>query len=137
MHHHEKCATNKKSISAAFLFKGARRGRLLVASLFAMFHAQSSGQSYISARTRPPDASTLGVTAFNVGMIQEDAFIKTQDLKVAELASHVERWLEEGPAVVGLNEIHPDIVAKLWLVLKGDVDIAIDDSNCRLWRTPQ
>ena len=104
-----------------------------------MFRApgQGSGFSDASALARPPDASTLGVTAFNVGMIQEVAFTKSQDSKVAELAGHVERWLEEGPAVVGLNEIHESLVAKLQLVLKVDVDIAINESNCLLWRTPQ
>ena len=61
-----------------------------------MSHAQSSGQSSISARTPRRDASTLVVTAFNVGMIQADAFTKMQDSKVAELAGYVERGLEEG-----------------------------------------
>ena len=105
-----------------------------------MSRAQSSGQSSISARTPRPDASTLGVTAFNVGLIQADAFIKTQDAKAAQLASHVKSWLQEGQAVVGLNEIHPDIVTKLQRKLEGlgvYVDFAIDDSNCLLWRTPQ
>ena len=71
-----------------------------------MSHAQSSGQSSISARTPRPDASTLVVTAFNVGMIQADAFIKSQEPKVAKLARDVKSWLQEGLAVVGLNEIH-------------------------------
>ena len=104
--------------------------KLLVAPLFAMCCAsgQGSGFSDTSARARTPaprypDASTLGVTACNVGMIQEDAFTKTQDSKVAELAGHVERWLEEGPAMVGLHEIHPNSVTKLQLKLKVDVDI--------------
>ena len=73
-------------------------------------------------------------------MIQADAFIKAQDAKVAQLASHVETWLQEGLAVVGLNEIHRDIVTKLQRKLEGlgvYVDFAIDDSNCLLWRTPQ
>ena len=86
---------------------------------------------------RPADASTLGVTAYNVGMIQADAFIKTQDSLVTKLAGYVESWLEEGPAVVGLNEIHRDIVTKLHRKLKFNVGIAIHESNCLLWRTPQ
>ena len=40
-------------------------------------------------------------------MIQAPSFEKLLDKKVAELAGHVKKWLEEGPAVVGLNEIHP------------------------------
>ena len=125
--------------AAAAATQRPRPGRLLVAPLFAMFRApgQGSGFSDASALARPPDASSLGVTAFNVGMIQEDAFTKMQDSKVAELAGYVERWLEEGPAVVGLNEIHPHIVTKLQHKLKVDVDIAIHESNCLLWRTPQ
>ena len=47
--------------------------------------------------SRPPDASTLTVTAFNVGMPQADSFYKSQDEKVAKLAGHVEKWLEDGP----------------------------------------
>ena len=93
-----------------------------------------------STRTHPPDASTLGVTAFNVGMLQAISFAQTQDEKVAELAGHVKRWLEEGPAVVGLNEIAPSIAKKLVEKLKEqklDVDIATSDSNSLLWRTPQ
>ena len=86
---------------------------------------------------RPADASTLGVTAFNVGMIHANAFFKTQGSKVAELAGYVERWLEEGPAVVGLNEIHRDIVTKLLDKLKFNVGFAFHESNCLLWRTPQ
>ena len=81
---------------------------------------------------RPADASTLGVTAYNVGMIQANAFIKTQGSLVTKLAGYVESWLEEGPAVVGLNEIHRDIVTKLHRKLKVNVDIAIHESNCLL-----
>ena len=52
------------------------------------------------------------------------------------MASHVRMWLEEGPAVVGLNEIHPSIGKKLQSVLQQEVDmeIAIHESNCILWR---
>ncbi len=85
---------------------------------------------------RPSGASTLGVTAVNVGMIQAESFGKSQDNMVAELAGHVEKWLEEGPAVVGLNEIHPSIAMKLghMLALKVDVGIATHESNSLLWR---
>ena len=86
-----------------------------------------------------PDASTLGVTALNVGMPQARNFLSTQDDKVVELAARVQEWLENGPAVVGLNEIHPDIAEKLVNELrrkKVDMDIATHDSNSVLWRTP-
>ena len=89
---------------------------------------------------RPPDASTLVVTALNVGMIHADSFVRRQDDLVAALAGHVEKWLEEGPGVVGLNEIHPIIARKLVEKLgreQLDVGIATDDSNSLLWRTPQ
>ena len=90
------------------------------------------GDASSSTRARPPDAPTLGVTAFNVGMIQAHAFKKEQDEKVAELAGHVKQWLKEGPAVVGLNEIHPSIAQKLVDELQQqqlNVGIATDDSN--------
>ena len=90
----------------------------------------------------PPDASTLGVTvtAYNVGMIQADAFGKKQPSMVATLADYVVNWLNvEGPAVVGLNEIAPSMAKKLVEKLerqKLDVGIATSDSNSFLWRTP-
>ena len=87
------------------------------------------------------DASMLGATAFNVGMITDHAFKNTQDQKVAELAGHVEQWLvlDGGPAVVGLNEIAPNIAQKLVARLKRqglDVEIATHESNSLLWRIP-
>ena len=94
-----------------------------------------------STRARTPDASTLGVTAFNVGMIQEDAFTGKkykagkQDDNLEELAGHVQRWLEDG--VVGLNEIHPSLVQKLVKKLEErrlDVGHATSDSNSLFWR---
>ena len=94
-----------------------------------------------STRARTPDASTLGVTAFNVGMIQEDAFTGKkykagkQDDNLEELADHVQRWLEDG--VVGLNEIHPSLVQKLVKKLEErqlSVTHATSDSNSLLWR---
>ena len=99
-----------------------------------------------STRARPPDASSLGVTALNVGMIQADAFSGIaprwarkgkQDEKLEVLAGHVLRWLQEGPAVVGLNEIAPSLVEKLVRKLEQrrlDVGIATSDSNSLLWR---
>ena len=88
----------------------------------------------------PPDASTLGVTGFNVGMPQKDNFLSSQDSKVEKLAAFVKEWLEEGPVVVGLNEIHHDIAEKLVMELrknnKVDVEIATHETNCVLWRTP-
>ena len=75
-------------------------------------------------------ASTLGVTAFNVGMISETAYAASgkQDEKVAELAGHVSSWLRgEGPAVVGLNEIHTLIGGELSAAVEKlglDVDMA-------------
>ena len=47
--------------------------------------------------------------------------------------------MREGPAVVGLNETHPDIAEKLVNELrrkKVDVEIATHESNSVLWRTP-
>ena len=74
------------------------------------------------------DASTLGVTAFG----------RMQDEKVAELARYVEQWLqlEDGPAVVGLNEVAPTIAQKVVEKLELEVGIATHDSNSVLWRTP-
>ena len=98
------------------------------------------GDASSSTRARPPDASTLGVAAFNVGMIQAHAFEKLQDKKVAELAGHVKTWLEEGAVVVGLNEIQPKIAQKLVEKLERqqlDVDIATDDSDSLLRHTLQ
>ena len=87
-----------------------------------------------------PDASTLRVTAFNVGMIQKEASIRTQEKKIAELASYVNKWLEDGYAAVGLNEIHRNLAemlqAKLMDIGIMDIDIAINDTDCLLWRIP-
>ena len=92
-----------------------------------------------STRANPPGASTLGVTALNVGMNVPDAFGKNQGDKVSELAVHVYNWLAyEGPAVVGLNEIAPGFVQMLVVLLreaKFDVHYVCQDSNCFMWRT--
>ena len=86
------------------------------------------------------DASTLGVTAFNVGMLDEKAFGSKQNSKVSDLAELVCRWLalDHGPAnVVGLNEIAPSIAQKLVEKLQGkglDVGFATHESNTLLWR---
>ena len=80
-------------------------------------------------------ASTLAVTAFNVGMLQANSFARTQDEKVEALAAHVKRWLSDGPA---LNEIAPaEKLVKNLKQQKLDVGIATSDSNSLLWRTPQ
>ena len=96
------------------------------------------------ARPPPPDASTLGVTvtAYNVGMIQADAFGKKQPSMVATLADYVVNWLNvEGPAVVGLNEIAPEIAGKLEKTLKEqwqlNVGRATHETNTILWCSPQ
>ena len=86
-----------------------------------------------------PDASTLGATCFNVGMIDSTSFGSQQEGKVVELAGHVNEWLQDGPAVVGLNEIAPTIAQHLVERLQSDhglaVDIATHESNSLLWRT--
>ena len=92
---------------------------------------------------RLPDASTLTVTALNVGMHQEDSFKRTQGVLVAKLARYVQEWLDgPGAAVVGLNEIHPTIAGKLMSELRQspqrmDVQIATSGSNSLLWCAPQ
>ena len=87
-----------------------------------------------------PDASTLGATCFNVGMIEESSFARHgQTGKVIELAGSVFQWLRDGPAVVGLNEIHPNIALALVEQLEKHhglaVGIATHESNSLLWRT--
>ena len=86
-----------------------------------------------------PDASTLWVTALNVGMPQANSFDKSQDEKVAKLAGYVEKWLEEDLAVVGLNEIDPTIAEKLKRALaqKVNVGMVIHETNSLVWRLPQ
>ena len=86
-----------------------------------------------------PDASTLGATAFNVGMIDAHAFKRDQDEKIQELPGHVEGWLqvEGGPAVVGLNEIAPPIAKKLIERLQRDNNLNVGhfthESNTLMW----
>ena len=87
-----------------------------------------------------PDASTLGATCFNVGMIEESSFARHGQIeKVVELRAHVYQWLRDGPAVVGLNEIHPNIALLLVQLLEHHdglaVGIATHESNSLLWRT--
>ena len=101
-----------------------------------------------------PDASTLGATAFNVGMITKlaasppafinakllataNSFATCQDTMLAMLADIVEEWLPAGsPNVVGLIEIDPTlvpmVVAKLkwWLC----VEFASCGTNTLMWR---
>ena len=94
----------------------------------------------------PADASTLGtltVTALNVGMMEEHSFRSQQGKLVGQLARHIKGWLGgPGAAVVGLNEIHPTIAAKLMRELQQqaqtmDIQIATSLSNSLLWRAPQ
>ena len=89
---------------------------------------------------RCPDASTLRVTAFNVGIMQEFAHIRSKDKKIEELAGYVKTWLEDGYAAVGLNEIHLKIAEMLQRKMKAigiiDIEIAINVSDCLLWRIP-
>ena len=92
----------------------------------------------------PADASTLAVSALNVGMIDEMAFThnQVQDKNVKVLAGHVMTWLDppQKHAVVGLNEIHPKILQKLVEEVESDIGHVIghahNDSNSLLWRTP-
>ena len=86
------------------------------------------------------DASTLRVTAFSVGMPQANSFSsQSQDAKVAMLAGFVEEWLDDGLAVVGIDEIHSSIAQKLEQALapKFNVGIYSDSTNSLLWRLPQ
>ena len=56
-----------------------------------------------------------------------------------ELAASAQEWLEEGPDVVDLNGIHPDVAEKLVKELRRkdvDVEIATRESNSVLWHTP-
>ena len=57
----------------------------------------------------------LRMTALNVGMIDENCFKKEQDATIFELAAHVACWLQldDCPAIVGLNELAPQIAHKL------------------------
>ena len=91
---------------------------------------------------RSGEASTLAITAFNVGMLQPDCYRTSQDAKVNQLAVHVKSWLNtDVPAIVGINEIDPGIATKLVEKLRHkqnvDVSIATNESNILLWRTPQ
>ena len=95
----------------------------------------------------PADASTLGtltVTALNVGMNAEDSFKSSQGILRARLAGNIMKWLEgPGAAAVALNEIHPNIAAKVHRELSQrappnmDIQIATSLSNSLLWCVPQ
>ena len=103
--------------------------------------AESSTPADASTLGRAPEAETLAVTAFNVGMIHEESFKSQQDAHVTELARYVQGWLEEGhgAAVVGLNEIHPTIFRKLLQALPERLDVhsITSGSDSLLWRAPQ
>jgi len=90
-----------------------------------------------------PDASTLGVTTLNCGMIAENAFTnknKGQHEKLAQLANIVCGWLlDSGPNVVGLNEMHPELAAKVVADIRKKVPAVKHeslDSDTLIWRTP-
>ena len=102
--------------------------------------ASRLGATANAAPLGTPDASTLGATAFNVGMLQVDSFGNKHSARVNELAGYVKTWLEDGPAVVGLNEIAPNIaehlVERLQQHHKFNVGIATHQSNSVMWRNP-
>ena len=91
-------------------------------------------------RRSVPDSESLSVVAFNVGLIQQVAFKKTQDDKVRELGWFIGRWLRDhGVAVVGLKEIHETIASKLKVELlrnHHDVNVVTQDTNALVWCTP-
>ena len=78
----------------------------------------------------------LGVACLNVGMMTAASFRRTQDAKIAELAENVIGWLAGGFAVVGLNEIHDSLAAKLVDECRRRgtlVEWRTDDTNAMLW----
>ena len=100
--------------------------------------APAMAMTRFSTLNASADASMLGVTAFNVGMNSLNSHSRTQDEKVAILAGLVTGWLslEGQPSVVGLNEIAPNIFAKLQDVLQERgvaVNVATYDTNAVLW----
>ena len=72
-------------------------------------------------------------------MIDSFSFASKQHGKVVELAGSVYKWLQDGPAVVGLNEIHPTIAQALVECLQDHHGLAVGnathDSDTLLWRT--
>ena len=94
------------------------------------------------------DASTLTVTSVNVGMNAEDSSKDRQGSQLTQLAACIIQWLDpwlagQGAAAVALNEIHPNIAAKLLRELRQrappnmDIQIATSLSNSLLWCVPQ
>ena len=88
------------------------------------------------------DASTLTVTALNVGMNAEDSFKNRQGVLRAQLAGTIIQWLAgQGAAAVALNEIHSNIAEKLLRELgrqapEWNIQKATSSSNSLLWRAP-
>ena len=87
---------------------------------------------------------TLTVTALNVGMNSEDSFKYKQGERRRKLADIVMSWLNgPGAAAVALNEIDPNIAAKLLDELRQraprnmDIQIATSLTNSLLWCVPQ
>ena len=92
----------------------------------------------LRAMEQRADASTLCCTAFNVGMNNPTSFATSQDEKLQTLAGHVKKWLDQpGPAVVGLNELAPNLAQKLVRdkLAKLPIGTATNETNCVLWRT--
>ena len=94
----------------------------------------------------PADASTLGtltVTALNVGMMDEKSYKSQQGRLRTQLGRIIMKWLNvPGAAAVALNEIHPNIAAKVHRELTKsnlnmDIQIATSLSNSLLWCVPQ
>ena len=89
------------------------------------------------------DASTLTFTSLNVGMNAEDSFKSRQGSLLRQLAGTIITWLAgQGAAAVALNEIHPNIAAKLLRELQQkapamNIQKATSYSNSLLWRAPQ
>ena len=54
-------------------------------------------------------ASTLVVTSWNVGVMKSDC----RPEKIKQLAKIVKGLLQDGPGVVGINDIHQDIAMKV------------------------
>ena len=91
----------------------------------------------------PPEASTLSVTSINVGEMQESG--------LAKLRNSIRQWLgdDQGPAVIGLDEIAPSIAIKIVATLENQpgslrLGLAMNQGgykrdgwvSCLLWRAP-
>ena len=111
-----------------------------------MFPLVPSMSSPGACASTPADASTLGtltVTALNVGMMAENSHKSMQGALRARLGRIIMKWLDvPGAAAVALNEIHPNIAAKVHRDLSDrnlnmDIQMATSLSNSLLWCVPQ